>query len=130
MAKDAICGYIESLKKHKEPIPTDDETLVAFPLWRTDVSLGFSRQPTSASGSAVARHGLSASQPRALDDDSSRGLEREIRSVEEPVMDELPFGALRESVGPIKSRTSATVFSPDKASAMTGPDCMKDLSPG
>ena len=29
MAKDAICGYIESLKKYKEPIPTDDETLVA-----------------------------------------------------------------------------------------------------
>jgi antitoxin HicB len=29
MAKDAIQGYIESLKKHKEPIPTDDETLVA-----------------------------------------------------------------------------------------------------
>ena len=29
MAKDAIAGYIESLKKHKEPIPTDDETLVA-----------------------------------------------------------------------------------------------------
>jgi predicted RNase H-like HicB family nuclease len=29
MAKDAICGYIESLKKHKEPIPTDEETLVA-----------------------------------------------------------------------------------------------------
>jgi antitoxin HicB len=29
MAKDAIGGYIESLKKHKEPIPTDDETLVA-----------------------------------------------------------------------------------------------------
>jgi antitoxin HicB len=29
MAKDAIHGYIESLKKHKEPIPTDDETLVA-----------------------------------------------------------------------------------------------------
>jgi antitoxin HicB len=29
MAKDAITGYIESLKKHKEPIPTDDETLVA-----------------------------------------------------------------------------------------------------
>ncbi len=25
MAKDAISGYIESLKKHKEPIPTDDE---------------------------------------------------------------------------------------------------------
>jgi predicted RNase H-like HicB family nuclease len=29
MAKDAIAGYIASLKKHKEPIPTDDETLVA-----------------------------------------------------------------------------------------------------
>jgi predicted RNase H-like HicB family nuclease len=29
MAKDAIGGYIESLKKHKEPIPTDDETLIA-----------------------------------------------------------------------------------------------------
>jgi antitoxin HicB len=29
MAKDAIFGYVESLKKHKEPIPTDDETLVA-----------------------------------------------------------------------------------------------------
>ena len=29
MAKDAITGYIESLKKHKEPVPTDDETLVA-----------------------------------------------------------------------------------------------------
>jgi antitoxin HicB len=29
MTKDAIVGYIESLKKHKEPIPTDDETLVA-----------------------------------------------------------------------------------------------------
>jgi antitoxin HicB len=28
MAKDAISGYIESLKKHNEPIPTDDETLV------------------------------------------------------------------------------------------------------
>jgi antitoxin HicB len=28
MAKDAISGYIESLKKHGEPIPTDDETLV------------------------------------------------------------------------------------------------------
>ncbi len=28
MAKDAISGYIESLKKHAEPIPTDDETLV------------------------------------------------------------------------------------------------------
>ena len=29
MARDAISGYIESLRKHKEPIPTDDETLVA-----------------------------------------------------------------------------------------------------
>jgi antitoxin HicB len=29
MAKDAICGYIESLRKHGEPIPSDDETLVA-----------------------------------------------------------------------------------------------------
>jgi hypothetical protein len=29
MAKDAISGYIASLKKHKEPVPTDDETLVA-----------------------------------------------------------------------------------------------------
>lgn len=28
MAKDAISGYIESLRKHKDPIPTDDETLV------------------------------------------------------------------------------------------------------
>jgi antitoxin HicB len=28
MAKDPITGYIESLRKHKEPIPTDDETLV------------------------------------------------------------------------------------------------------
>jgi predicted RNase H-like HicB family nuclease len=29
MAKDAIVGYIESLNKHNEPIPTDNETLVA-----------------------------------------------------------------------------------------------------
>lgn len=28
MAKDAISAYIASLRKHKEPIPTDDETLV------------------------------------------------------------------------------------------------------
>jgi antitoxin HicB len=26
MAKDAISGYIKSLRKHKEPVPTDDET--------------------------------------------------------------------------------------------------------
>ena len=29
MAKDAIAGCIQSLRKHKEPVPTDDETLVA-----------------------------------------------------------------------------------------------------
>ena len=29
MAKDAISAYIGSLRKHKEPIPNDDETLVA-----------------------------------------------------------------------------------------------------
>jgi antitoxin HicB len=29
MAKDAISGYIESLRKHKEAVPTDEETLVA-----------------------------------------------------------------------------------------------------
>lgn len=29
MAKDAIAGYVQSLRKHQEPIPTDDETLVA-----------------------------------------------------------------------------------------------------
>ena len=29
MAKDAISGYIESLRKHGESIPSDDETLVA-----------------------------------------------------------------------------------------------------
>lgn len=28
-AKDAISAYIESLRKHNEPIPTDDESLVA-----------------------------------------------------------------------------------------------------
>jgi antitoxin HicB len=28
LVKDAIAGYIASLRKHKEPIPTDDETLV------------------------------------------------------------------------------------------------------
>ena len=29
MAKDAICAYIESLKKRNEPTPTDDDSLVA-----------------------------------------------------------------------------------------------------
>ena len=29
MAKDAIIGYIESLRKHNEPIPTDNDTLMA-----------------------------------------------------------------------------------------------------
>ena len=29
MAKDAISGYIASLRKHKEPVPTDEETLLA-----------------------------------------------------------------------------------------------------
>jgi len=29
MAKDPISGYIASLRKHDDPIPTDDETLVA-----------------------------------------------------------------------------------------------------
>ncbi len=28
MAKDAIAGYIESLRKHREPIPSDEETLM------------------------------------------------------------------------------------------------------
>ncbi len=28
MAKDAVSGYIESLRKHREPVPTDDDTLV------------------------------------------------------------------------------------------------------
>jgi antitoxin HicB len=29
MAKDAILGYIASLKKHKEPIPTDEDSSLA-----------------------------------------------------------------------------------------------------
>ena len=29
MAKDAIKGYIESLKKHKEPVPTDESSFFA-----------------------------------------------------------------------------------------------------
>ena len=38
MAVDAICGYIASLKKHKEPIPSDEETFIGsirLPLSRT-----------------------------------------------------------------------------------------------
>ena len=30
MAKDAISGYIASLSKQNDPIPTDDDTFVAF----------------------------------------------------------------------------------------------------
>ena len=29
MAKDAISGYVESLKKHGEPVPTDEDALLA-----------------------------------------------------------------------------------------------------
>jgi len=29
MAQDAVSGYVASLKKHGEPVPTDQETLVA-----------------------------------------------------------------------------------------------------
>ncbi len=29
MAKDAISGYVASLRKHGDPIPTDENTLVA-----------------------------------------------------------------------------------------------------
>jgi antitoxin HicB len=29
MAKDAMSGYIESLRKHGEPVPSDDKTVVA-----------------------------------------------------------------------------------------------------
>ncbi len=29
MARDAISGYLASLRKHNEPIPTDNESLVA-----------------------------------------------------------------------------------------------------
>jgi predicted RNase H-like HicB family nuclease len=28
MVKDAISGYIASLRKHKDPVPTDDNTLI------------------------------------------------------------------------------------------------------
>lgn len=29
MAKDAISGYIASLKKHRQPIPSDEEAFIA-----------------------------------------------------------------------------------------------------
>jgi len=29
MARDAVAGYIASLRKHGEPVPSDNETLVA-----------------------------------------------------------------------------------------------------
>jgi antitoxin HicB len=29
MARDAMSGYISSLRKHKDPVPTDEDTLVA-----------------------------------------------------------------------------------------------------
>jgi antitoxin HicB len=29
MAKDAISGYVASLRKHKEPVPSDEQTLLA-----------------------------------------------------------------------------------------------------
>jgi hypothetical protein len=29
MAKDAVSGYIASLRKHKDPVPTDENTLMA-----------------------------------------------------------------------------------------------------
>ena len=32
MVKDAIAGYVESLRKHKEPIPTDEETTLVTTL--------------------------------------------------------------------------------------------------
>ena len=41
MARDAISGFIESLKKHKEPIPADQETLVAS----VDVEYAEATQP-------------------------------------------------------------------------------------
>ena len=41
LVKVAIAAYIESLKKHGEPIPTDDESLVTTldRIWRNDPSL-------------------------------------------------------------------------------------------
>jgi antitoxin HicB len=41
MAKDAACGYIESLRKHGEPVPTDTETLV------TSLDLEYAETPRS-----------------------------------------------------------------------------------
>ena len=39
MAKDAVSGYIESLRKHGEPVPTDSETLV------TSLDLEYAQTP-------------------------------------------------------------------------------------
>ncbi len=58
MAKDAIAGYIESLKKHKEPIPTDDETLVRPWSWNTPTrkqSSEFNRRSTLNEVSGMAK---------------------------------------------------------------------------
>jgi antitoxin HicB len=41
MAKDAASGYIESLRKHGEPVPTDTETLV------TSLDLEYAEAPRS-----------------------------------------------------------------------------------
>jgi antitoxin HicB len=41
MAKDAASGYIESLRKHGEPVPTDTETLV------TSLDLEYAETPRS-----------------------------------------------------------------------------------
>lgn len=44
MAQDAIVGYLESLKKHGEPIPSDAESFIAS----VQLSPTFSRQPLHA----------------------------------------------------------------------------------
>ena len=36
MAQDAITGYLQSLRKHGKPIPTDNDSFIAI----TEVSLG------------------------------------------------------------------------------------------
>src|SRR4029077_6448835 len=42
----------------------------------------------------------------------------------------VPFAALRESVGPMRSRTRVTAFSPENAMITTGLDCMNDFNSG